>query len=265
MKKNLLFMLNATILLIHFVKIPFVLAENQESVIVNNHTQMSVGFKLKNEKNFEKLSKAEEELGILREDLINLRKQLLEMLEISNKQKKDYENLQRSIAINLKNSNIDVNDKKNIESLQAFLNSSKKFIEKSYDSFDSIDLLLQQKNISLNSKKNILLDVKKMKKEAIKFYASEFKVYAKENIRSCFIISIEKNLGIIIVSAGSLNAIKVGDIWESADKRTVFKTICLRDNVSGIIVTQGNLGDLIEGNKIFLKTNHKLNNNKIAK
>lgn len=257
MKKKLKKMKNASILLFLFVKIPLLLAENQQKEKVDNTAQISVSFKLKEEKNFNQLSEAKETTK-------NLRRQLLEMLEASNKQKDNFKILQLSIAANLKNFKLQSDKIENINSLKSYLDVNKRLIEKSYNFYDFIGKALQKKHLSSKEKEDILKRCQSLKKETASLYASEFKISKNEQSHSFFIVSIEKDLGIAIISIGKLDGVRIGDIAESADKMILIKVICLKNNVSSVIVTKGSLGDLVQGKKFFLKKNHKLNSN-IAK
>jgi len=205
--------------------------------------------------------------GILRQDDRNeelnvLRKEFFEILKKSERQKKEYQKLQLSIAATIKSAEkINVTDREAelIASLNKITDKAKKLAVDTQQFCQYLDSVLDKLKIDKLERLRIKyrLDDLRNESEDISVMLSQ-KVLEKRTDK-CRILAINEQLQVVVLTAGSIHGIRNG-LKLRLENDTILKVIAVRPYVAAAMVIEGNLEELTPGMVVYTGNVNKTTN-----
>jgi hypothetical protein len=186
---------------------------------------------------------------MLRTELGSVQGELIELLEKYEVLKEREVNLRSSLAANLlnvkdENSKDVLSDPKSslVGALKLASNQSDEVIELC----SMLSRVVNKSNLSNVEKMKMNLYINKVRAKAER-YLQLFKLdYPK--VRSCDVLSIDSNVGVVFLAAGLKNGLRVGDVLNIGNSHSL-RIVVVRDFVAAALLLKGDMSAIVPGDK----------------
>lgn len=191
----------------------------------------------------------------LKKENESLRKELIEILERYSEQDASMERIQLSIAGALANSektDVSPREQELLNILEKLLRQTGSYAFKSLDFYGQLEDVLKKTQLDEVELAKIRLGMEDLVEKAKDIGAMAAPQAPRQRIDRCRVLAVNKQLQLVVLSAGFAQGITNGLNWYAGKKKEIqLNVIAARPFISAAVVVKGNINDLSQGMSVY--------------